>query len=176
MPLSKGTRFFSVLKDHFPTGFSCLLRILPGVSFVMYRTPYLVVFFCIVTAIGCGGAGDAPKTVAVTGVVTYQGKPMPNLSVGFIPETGMLASGITDAEGRFDMTTSAPGDGAIPGLHKVAINFVPEQVPEMPGFPGTENAPESPIPTKYADVSTSGLTATVDQDSSKNDFTFDLTD
>ena len=142
----------------------------------MYRTQNRILFCCIVAAIGCGGVGDAPKTVAVTGIVTYQGKPMPNLSVGFIPETGMLASGITDAEGRFDMTTSAPGDGAIPGLHKVAINFVPEQVPEMPGFPGTENAPESPIPTKYADVSTSGLTATVDQDSSKNDFTFDLTD
>ena len=142
----------------------------------MYRKQYLVLLYCFVAAIGCGGVDDAPKTVAVTGVVTYQGKPMPNLSVGFIPETGMLASGMTDAEGRFEMTTSAPGDGAIPGLHKVAINFVPDQVPEMPGFPGSENAPVSPIPTKYADASTSGLTATVDKDPSKNDFTFDLTD
>ncbi len=140
------------------------------------RIHQLVLVVCAITAIGCGGENDAPETVSVTGIVTYQGNPMPNLSVGFIPDKGMLASGITDAEGRFDLTTSDPGDGAIVGAYKVSINFVPEQTPEMPGFPGSENAPKSPIPTKYADVSTSGLTATVDSDSSKNDFKFELTD
>lgn len=127
-------------------------------------------------AIGCGGENDAPETVSVTGIVTYQGNPMPNLSVGFIPDKGMLASGTTDAKGRFELTTSDPGDGAVAGSYKVSINFVPEQTPEMPGFPGSENAPKSPIPAKYADVSTSGLAATVDSDASKNDFKFELTD
>ena len=140
------------------------------------RIPSLMLLSCVVATIGCGGASDAPETVAVTGVVTYQGKPMPKLAVGFIPEAGMLANGTTDDDGRFDMTTSAAGDGAIPGSYKVSINFVPETPPEMPGFPGSENAPTSPIPTKYADVTTSGLTATVDSDSSKNDFKFELTD
>jgi hypothetical protein len=141
---------------------------------VSLRIANLVV--CCVAALGCGGVSDAPKTVDVTGTVTYNGTPMANLSVAFIPDKGMLASGTTDAEGRFELTTSEPGDGATPGTYKVAINFVPEQTPEMPGFPGSENTPKSPIPTKYADVSTSGLIATVDTDASKNDFKFELTD
>ena len=141
-----------------------------------FQRSYLVLLSATLLIAGCGGQSDAPKTVSVTGLVTYQGKPMPNLSVAFIPEQGMVASGTTDAEGRFEMTTSEPGDGAIAGAHKVAINFVPEQVPEMPGFPGSENNQKSPIPLKYADVNTSGLTATVDTDASANDFKFELTD
>lgn len=140
------------------------------------RVRHIVLLSCFFASVGCSGENDAPSTIAVTGIVTYNGTPMPNLSVGFVPETGMLAAGTTDASGRFELTTSAPGDGAIAGPYKVAINFVPEQTPEMPGFPGSENAPKSPIPTKYGDVSTSGLTATVDSDASKNDFKFDLTD
>jgi hypothetical protein len=147
----------------------------PGVLIVIFKLQSVILLGFVVTVIGCGGASDAPTTAAVTGVVTYQGKPMPNLSVAFIPEAGMLATGTTDADGRFEMTTSAPGDGAVPGMHKVAINFVPETPPEMPGFPGSENVQPSPIPLTYADVTTSGLTVTVDSDSSKNDFKFDLT-
>ena len=36
--------------------------------------------------------------------------------------------------------------------------------------------PASPIPAKYADVKTSGLTKIVEEDAAKNDFTFELTD
>lgn len=161
-----------------PVFFAEILRLprYTGVPIVIYRIHRLLLVSCVLTAFGCGGENDAPETVSVTGIVTYQGNPMPNLSVGFIPEKGMLASGITDADGRFDLTTSEAGDGAIVGSYKVSINFVPEQTPEMPGFPGSENAPKSPIPTKYADISTSGLTATVDSDPAKNDFKFELND
>lgn len=141
-----------------------------------FRISHVVVLSSLLLIAGCGGRSDAPKTVAVTGLVKYQGQPMPNLSVAFIPDQGMLAYGTSDAEGRFELTTSSPGDGAIPGTHKVSINFDPDQVPEMPGFPGSENNQKSPIPLKYGDVNTSGLTATVDTDSSKNDFTFELID
>ena len=126
---------------------------------------------------GCGGGGSAPVTVHVQGMVTYQGKPVPKLSVAFIPDKGMLASGTTDAQGRFSLMTNKPGDGAMVGTYKVAINFVPDEIPEMPGLPGTEKkAPASPIPPKYADPKTSGLTKTVEKDAAKNNFTFDLTD
>lgn len=140
------------------------------------RLQLLVALCCLMAVIGCGRENDAPDTVAVTGIVTYQGNPVPNLSVGFVPEKGMLATGTTDSSGRFELTTSAPGDGAIAGSYKVAINFVPEKTPEMPGFPGSENVSKSPIPTKYADINTSGLAATVESDASKNDFKFELTD
>lgn len=125
---------------------------------------------------GCGGASDAPQTVSAKGVVKYQGKPVPKLSVSFIPDQGMLAYGTTDSNGSFSLQTNAPGDGAKVGLYKVAISFVPDEVPPMPGFPGSDKPVTSPIPTKYADKETSGLTATVDKDYSKNNYTFELTD
>src|SRR5579872_1830207 len=108
---------------------------------------------------GCGG--DAPKTVPVKGVVTYQGKPVPKLSVAFIPDNGLLATGTTDANGKFVLTTNKPGDGATPGTYKVAISFAPDEIPPMPGMePPGYQPPASPIPEKYADASTSGLTRT----------------
>ena len=125
---------------------------------------------------GCGGGGNGPVTVPVKGVVTYKGKPVPKLSVAFLPDKGMVAEGTTDANGRFTLTTKTPGDGAMVGSYKVGISFVPDKVPEMPGFPGAEQAAESPIPKKYADAQTSGLTKVVDKNASKNDFTFELTD
>jgi hypothetical protein len=141
---------------------SCRLSVLLGVSAFLG---------------GCGGAGDAPTTVPVKGVVKYQGKPIAKLSVAFLPDKGVLATGTTNAEGAFELTTNKPGDGAMVGSYRVAISFVPDEIPVMPGFPGSEKKPpDSPIPTKYADVRTSGLTKTVDQDATKNNFTFDLTD
>ena len=126
---------------------------------------------------GCGGGSSAPVTVPVQGVVNYQGKPVPKLSVAFIPDKGLLASGTTDAQGKFTLMTNKPGDGAMVGNYKVAISFVPDEIPEMPGLPGTEKkAPASPIPQKYATPQTSGLTKTVEKDAAKNNFTFDLTD
>lgn len=126
---------------------------------------------------GCGGGGNGPVTVPVKGVVTYKGKPVPKLSVAFLPDKGMVAEGTTDANGRFTLTTKKPGDGAMVGSYKVGISFVPDKVPDMPGFPGADKSEtESPIPKKYADANTSGLTGVVDKNASKNDFKFELTD
>lgn len=126
---------------------------------------------------GCGGGSDAPVTVPVKGIVKYQGKPIPKLSVSFIPDKGVLATGTTDANGKFELMTNKPGDGAVPNTYKVAISFAPDEIPPMPGLePPGYQPPVSPIPGKYADVSTSGLTKSVEKDASKNNFTFELTD
>jgi hypothetical protein len=128
---------------------------------------------------GCGGGpSDAPTTVPAKGVVTYKGQPVPKLSVAFIPDKGKLASGTTDASGKFVLMTNQPGDGAMVGTYKVAFSVVSDEIPPMPGFPEEKDykPPVSPIPAKYADASTSGLTMTVDKDPAKNDFKIDLTD
>jgi len=125
---------------------------------------------------GCGGGGSSPTTVPVKGIVTYKGAPVPDLSVAFIPEKGMLAYGTTDSKGQFALMTNKQGDGAMVGTYKVTISFVPKEIPEMPGFPGSEKNVESPIPVKYSDPSTSGLTKTVESSAAKNNFTFELTD
>lgn len=131
-----------------------------------------------VLIVGCGGVSDAPQTVPVSGVVSYNGTPMPKISVAFIPQdgTGQIAEGTTDAEGNFELQTREPGDGAVVGTYKVALNYVPDTVAGMPGFTDGAKSEPSTIPGKYGDTSMSGLTATVDPDESKNEFKFDLTD
>jgi hypothetical protein len=129
----------------------------------------------LVVVFGCGGP-STPKTVKVTGTVTLNGNPVPNASVAFIPENGRAASGRTDAQGKFTLSTFGTNDGALPGPHKVAVTPAPsDEPPPMPGMPGYEEsqAAKAPFPAKYGDVKTSGFTANVEP-GAKNDFTFDM--
>jgi hypothetical protein len=123
---------------------------------------------------GCGGAGDAPETVAAKGTVTVDGKPTPGLSVAFFPSSGKVATGETDDQGNFTLTTNEPGDGAVVGSYSVAINQIQEVTEAMPGMEGYKKPQPPPFASKYTDAKTSGLNATVDADPSKNDFKFDL--
>ena len=146
------------------------------VTAVAYRLLPCVLLGTITFLAGCGGGSTGAEIVPVKGTVKYQGKPVPKLSVAFIPQEGTLAYGTTDANGQFALMTNKAGDGAKVGTYKVAISYVPDETPAMPGFPGSEKVVTSPIPMKYAAVETSGLTQTVDKNASKNNFTFELTD
>jgi len=144
--------------------------------FVPSRTLFCFISATAIVLSGCGGgAGDAPKTVPAKGVVTYKGQPVPKVSVAFIPDKGKLAAGTTDDQGKFTLTTNNPGDGAMVGTYKVALNVVADEIPSM--FP-EENKKEAtlPFPKKYTDATTSGLTFTVDKNAAKNDFKIDLKD
>lgn len=121
---------------------------------------------------GCGGGG--PTLAPVTGTVTYQGKPIADAEVTFYPKAGRVAIGKTNAEGRFELMTASPGDGAGVGEYTVVISKA-----EMVSDP---NAPDSPykipkplLPPRYAAPTTSGLTAQV-KAGQKNDFVFELKD
>jgi len=122
--------------------------------------------------IGCGGGG--PETVPVTGTVTYQGKPVEGAEVAFYPKSGRAATGKTDAEGRFELMTASPGDGAVVGEYTVVVTKS-----EMVADPTNPNSPykipKPLLPARYAAPATSGLTATVEA-GAKNDFPFALAD
>jgi hypothetical protein len=130
-------------------------------------------------AAGCGQKPGTAPTVKVTGTVTHNGTPVEGAGVTFFPESGRPASGVTDAAGKFTLSTFESGDGAVVGNHKVAIadSKVSEETAPMPGTPEAENytPPESRFPEKYANPATSELTAEV-KDGGENDFTFDITD
>jgi hypothetical protein len=87
----------------------------------------LAVFFAIATlVVGCG---PNRKTVAkVGGTVTYRGKGVGGVSVLFSPIAvnnnlpGKSAIGITDADGRFWLSTYSENDGAVVGKHAIAIS------------------------------------------------------
>jgi hypothetical protein len=98
-----------------------------------------------------------------------------------------VASGVTDAEGKFRLSTFGNHDGAMPGTHAVAI------VKSQPTVTGEGMTPDdmsgdygrammqaakaakvkTDLPEKYANAGTSGLTAEVTK-SGPNEFTFDL--
>ena len=115
-------------------------------------------------AIGCGP--PALKLVPVSGVVTLDGKPVAEATVMFSPEAGGVpAVGLTDAAGRFQLTTNGK-EGALVGTHQVMVTKM-----EMTGVEADADGLSTPlssnvqqiwhVPKKYSSTKTSGLTEEV---------------
>jgi len=86
---------------------------------------------------GCGGGGK----VKVSGVVTLDGGPVEGATVTFVPVdkgSGQMASGTTDKEGVFRLSTSKPDDGAFPGEYKVTVVYA--EGAEAPAASGMKQA------------------------------------
>ncbi|MCH5377819.1 MAG: carboxypeptidase-like regulatory domain-containing protein [Planctomycetes bacterium] len=135
------------------------------------------VLLSIALLVGCGGA-STPSTSKVTGTVKYNNAPLANVNVTFTPQEGRPATGTTDAEGHFQLTTFEVDDGAVPGMHRVTITPGPSsEPPPMPESPEQAKAapPAAPFPAKYMHPDQSGLTANVESGKSC-EFTFELTD
>ncbi len=144
----------------------------------------------LVVILGMGLAGcqsrptdpNRPKTVPVSGVVTYKGQPVEGATVTFVSTAGKHgAVGTTDAAGQFALTTFAPKDGAVPGTYQVAIQKTvlegapPEGATGKGGEEPPAGTPKDLLPAKYKDASKSGLTVEVKEPGVK-DLKFDLTD
>ena len=124
----------------------------------------------------------ASKTEGVTGVITYNGEPLADATVKFLPTdaTGSQSYGKTNEKGEYKLQTllGAADAGTTPGEYKVTVdcittvetgNMIEENGEEKP-----ETVAESLIPAKYNNAETSGLTATVKP--GDNTINFDLTD
>jgi hypothetical protein len=154
----------------------------------------------LLSIVGCGDSGPKEAPVAkAKGIVTYQGKPVSGATVTFIKEgANRTGAGVTNSEGRFEISTYANNDGAIIGDHVVTVikktaestNAAPTQpkTPEemaaaMAKFKaGQESAAETKkemageLPKKYSSPASTSLKAIVSSDSGKNDFKFELVD
>lgn len=127
----------------------------------------------LVLVTGCGPG--KPATVPVSGTVTLDGSPLEGAAVTFTPAAGgRLATGTTDASGKFTLMTFVAGDGAIAGSHKVGVSKMeagatPQADPNSPpgtmlsGPPGAGGSqpPKSLIPKKYSNPEKSGITVEV---------------
>ncbi len=115
---------------------------------------------------GCGPRG--PVLAPVHGIVTLDGKPVENASVMFVSSKGgRPATGTTNAQGEFKLTTFDNEDGCVLGKQEVSITLK-----RVEGSPGTMT-PEGLVsgsgtikttwivPEKYSDPKTSGLVAEV---------------
>jgi hypothetical protein len=90
-----------------------------------FRMHALVGLVGVLTLCGCGSSSIAP----VTGRVTCKGKPVAEASLTFSPapktkgdqEPGKPATGFTDAEGIYVLSTYRNLDGALLGNHNVTV-------------------------------------------------------
>ncbi|MFO1095639.1 MAG: carboxypeptidase-like regulatory domain-containing protein [Planctomycetaceae bacterium] len=116
---------------------------------------------------GCGGVDDKPKLGTVTGTVTMDGQPLPNVWVMFNPTTGRTALGHTDENGHYELKFTEDADGANLGSHKVVImTYHEDEIAEQQI--NTGKAPKEPIPAKYNAKTT--LTAEVKEGENVIDF------
>lgn len=130
----------------------------------------LVLLMLLMQQVGCGSGSE---TIAVSGVVTHNSKPLADADVAFIPAEGRPAYGRSDSNGRFTLTTFNDGDGALPGEHVVTIMKSVEVKPATDTNPYAEY--KSVVPVKYGRPQESPLTATV-ENGSEMEFSFDVND
>lgn len=129
------------------------------------------------TVAGCGGGTAGPKTGQVSGTVTYKGTPVADATVVFYPTQGPVATGVTDASGKFQLMTNKPGDGAALGMCKVTVTVnapVPESDPASVEKAQKEAEQNAKIPKKYNAAESSGLSFEVK--AGQNDAKLELTD
>lgn len=114
--------------------------------------------FLLLALTGCGSR--QPPLHAVTGTVRFEGQPAAGFAVEFssddAPTKGISAIGVADPQGRFVLETRQAGRqkaGAVAGRHRVVV------LPP-PAF-GDAATTILPVPLRYADYRTSGLTADV---------------
>ncbi|HBJ38524.1 MAG TPA: hypothetical protein DDZ51_27970 [Planctomycetaceae bacterium] len=148
-------------------------------------------------SVGCGGDGG-PVPVPVTGQVLYQGKPVEDARITFHGRTdagGRSASGKTDGQGNFSLTTFKSGDGAVPGDYTISISKTAESAkpldtavdPDSGEYgadygammaaaasgPALKKLQPGVLPEKYNSPATTDLQRSVVADQ-KNEFTIEL--
>lgn len=107
----------------------------------------LATAFALALGVAAGCGPDRPDVVPASGQVLIDGQPLPHGFVQVLPENARPATGPVK-DGRFVLTTFEPGDGVVPGRHRVAV-----LASEAEGGTGQRwHAPK-----KYADPETSGL-------------------
>jgi hypothetical protein len=139
--------------------------------------------------VGCNSGGISVSSV--TGEVTYNGKPVENALISFVPQSpnGRGASGQSESNGTFVLLTqSATKNGAIPGEYKILVSkfveidssgnevkrqftrgYDPNNTQEQKMYPLKNLLPE-----KYSKEETTDLIVTVEK--KKNHFKLELKD
>jgi hypothetical protein len=92
------------------------------------------------------GCGVKRPYGGVEGTVTLDGQPLANVEVVFLPDpekanTGKRSVALTDAQGRYRLSSDAGQEGAPVGFHRVCINDL------LAGPPGAAAGPAPVEPT-----------------------------
>jgi hypothetical protein len=118
----------------------------------------------VVGMVSLPGCGKSSKTVSIEGAITYEGKKVTDGIINFLPEKGRPLGGGIESDGTYSVKLP-------PGKYQVRID-APAPLPEgfKEGMPLPKPGPPL-VPEKYANFASSGLTATVgDQSQQQIDF------
>jgi len=114
---------------------------------------------------GCADDGPAVSpTYPVRGVVKYQNKPAAGAVVYFHPAAGVthLAPHATaNADGAFELSTHAAGDGAPRGSYRVTVSWKQPVAGDPDSKSEDRDAGREQLPVRYQNPARSGLTAEV---------------
>jgi hypothetical protein len=123
---------------------------------------------------GCSGSSSL-HTIPVRGRVTYNGQPVTQGTVTFLPREPAAdaprrpATGVIQPDGTYRLATLSPEDGAAPGEYQVVI----VSITSGPS-PETPEAPEVwAIPKQYGNPMQTNLQATIPADA-KGPLEFDF--
>jgi hypothetical protein len=128
-----------------------------------WRRSHREIAFCLVLA-SVAGCDRGPTLAPVSGKVLLNGQPLEFGSVMFQPSSGQPAIGEIQPDGTFTLSTFAPNDGAVVGVHKVRIACYESQRRDAQKGPGEQSLGKLLIPMKYTLFDQSGLTAEVRED------------
>ena len=113
-------------------------------SFPDWTVPVLVTLI-FASIVGCGGPSQFPLA-EVSGRVTFDGQPVANVMVTFMPisdgknpNSGPYSLGLTDANGVYHLQTRYGEDGAVVGTHRIVL----ETAGSDPELAAVEGNPES---------------------------------
>ncbi len=109
---------------------------------------------CVALLSGCG---SDQGFVLVKGRVLLDGKPVENAAVLFEPELGGVpATGVTNSNGEFSLSTAGQGVGAAIGKHGVSVSKQVVAQPNRKVEEGEIVPMKYETPEKYASPRTSG--------------------
>jgi hypothetical protein len=153
----------------------------------MTRRPLIFILgFAAMTTL-LAGCGQGSSLYRATGTVRYKGQPVEGAIVTFRCEPlSKIATGTTDGEGRFELTTYSAGKGAVAGKHKVTVTKLSapagvstlssmQEMVDVAKKPAGVGAQPNQLPTRYASPETSLLEFEVTA-SGPNDFQIELVD
>jgi hypothetical protein len=100
------------------------------------------------------GCDRGPTFGQVEGVVTLDGKPLPEAGVAFLPDgqqgnKGPISRAVTDSEGRYRLTRGQGQEGAVVGWHRVVVDDHRAKAQHLPASrvpPRYESLQDNPLP------------------------------